>query len=424
MNARVPTLILIIFSVFFIQTCRKDEVPVVRTIDVTEISTFTAISGGDVINEGSSSVFKKGVCWDIYPSPDISDKTFYNGDETDKFECYLSGLSSGTTYFIRAFATNSKGTGYGNELTFTTLTDQKPTVETLPATNPSLTSVVLNGKVDANGFETTVSFEYGETTGYGSSLTIDKVYSFNHDINIILSGLTKSTTYHFRIMAVSVIGTSYGSDASFTTLDSAAPPINFNQNLTYGSVADIEGNIYKTIKIGTQTWMAENLKATRYNDSTLLTNTYPVCVWYNDDSAAFKAVYGGLYTWPYIDRSSNGDKNVCPTGWHIPSDEDWTTLTDYLGGENVAAGKLKEAGSSHWAVPNGGATNESGFTALPGGFFGGDASLGNIGFWWSSSLNTEIHPSNVWIRIMYYQSGFMTRTYTKGGFSIRCIKDN
>jgi uncharacterized protein (TIGR02145 family) len=424
MKVRIIIFLQGVLLFILIESCRKDEVPVVTTKDVTETGVNIYVCGGNIVTGGSSSVIKKGVCWDVNPSPDISDKTSYSSDASDNFVCYVNGLSAGTTYFIRAFATNSEGTGYGNELTFTTVADKKPTAETLPATNPSLTAVVLNGKVDANGFETTVSFEYGETTGYGSSLSLDKVYLFSNDIRVILNGLKKSTTYHFRIKAISSIGTSYGSDESFTTSDSAAAPINFNQKLTYGSVTDIEGNVYKTIKIGTQTWMAENLRVTRYNDSTLYTNTYPVCSWYNNDSAAFKDVYGGLYNWSYIDRFSNGDKNVCPTGWHIPGDGDWTTLTDFLGGESTAADKLKEAGKSHWKDPNINATNESGFTALPGGFYMGEGSLGNNGFWWSSSLNTEINPSDVWIRIMYYQSGFVTRTYTKGGFSIRCIKDN
>ena len=195
-------------------------------------------------------------------------------------------------------------------------------------------------------------------------------------------------------------------------------------------VSDIDGNTYSIIVIGNQIWMAENLKTTKFNDGTdipLVTDntewenlTTPGYCWYNNDEASYKNTYGAIYNW----HTGNTGK-LCPSGWHIPTDEEWTTLTDYLGGENVAGGKLKEDGTTHWAAPNTGATNESGFTALPGGyrvdydyFYG----IGTFGYWWTS---TEISDSNAWCRTLHYLYSDVYRVDNsmKNGSSVRCIRD-
>jgi len=123
--------------------------------------------------------------------------------------------------------------------------------------------------------------------------------------------------------------------------------------------------------------------------------------------------------------TSNGGKNVCPTGWHIPTDAEWTTLTDYLGGVYVAGGKLKETGTTHWATPNTGATNETGFTALPGGDRDGTGAYGYVGygsFWWSS---TEFSTTFAWNRTMSYSNTSVFRNIIdeRNGFSVRCVRD-
>ena len=161
--------------------------------------------------------------------------------------------------------------------------------------------------------------------------------------------------------------------------------------------------VYKTVKIGTQTWMAENLN---YNASGS---------WcYGNDSIKYDA-YGHLYKF-------DDAKNVCPTGWHLPSDADWTTLIDSLGGEDIAGGKLKSTLS--WTSPNFGATNSSGFTALAAGNFGVGKfkSIGIIGAWWSS---TEYSKENAWYWGMYYDNSgaYKYNNYKYYGFSVRCVKD-
>jgi uncharacterized protein (TIGR02145 family) len=195
-------------------------------------------------------------------------------------------------------------------------------------------------------------------------------------------------------------------------------------------ITDIDGNVYHSVTIGTQIWMVENLKTTKYNNGSALpnitdnlawsTSEIPAYCWYNNDADTNKAVYGALYTM-YAAKSGM----LCPTGWHIPSDKEWTTLTDYLGGTNVAGNKLREAGSVHWWYPNEGATNESGFTALPGGLrsFKGDfASIGLYGNWWSSTFNAE---ESAYTRTLYNMYGGIDGGYFGLGYglSVRCLKD-
>ena len=190
------------------------------------------------------------------------------------------------------------------------------------------------------------------------------------------------------------------------------------------TVKDIDGNEYKTVRIATQTWMAENLKTTKYNDgkaiplvpdnnerSMLKTGAY--C--YSADFATGASI-NLLYNWYVVNT-----EKICPTGWHVPSDTEWDTLVIYLGGADVAGGKLKEADTIHWCAPNYGANNSSGFTALPDivrtkGF------KGMIGVWWSS---TELNESNAWFRSLTSKIGGIVRwNYSKAAdSSIRCLKD-
>ena len=196
------------------------------------------------------------------------------------------------------------------------------------------------------------------------------------------------------------------------------------------TVTDIDGNVYHTVKIGTQVWMAENLKTTRYNDGTsipLVTSgsawaslTTPGYCFYYNDATVNKATYGAMYNWYTVSTGK-----LCPRGWHVPSDIEWTALTNYLGGENAAGGKLKESGMSHWGTPNDGANNSSGFTALPAGYRQDDGSFYNINdddMWWSSTVN---NPRGAWGRNVNYNYNYVTKdSYNKNyGFSVRCIKD-
>jgi uncharacterized protein (TIGR02145 family) len=305
--------------------CVRDgtQIPILTTSLVSNITQTTATSGGNITSDGGSTIKARGVCWSTENTPSIVDCTTIDGTGTGSFTSNIAGLVANTTYYVRAYATNSAGTGYGNAVTFTT------------------------------------------------------------------------------------------------------------QAGTGGTVTDIDGNVYHTVTIGTQTWMVENLKTTKYRNSDVIPNVTGNPNWFNQtiletggycnyaDNSNYAATYGRLYNWYAVSDT----RNIAPTGWHVPSDAEWTTLTNYLGGEDVAGGKLKEAGTAHWKSPNF-ATNESGFTALPGGFHLSEEfySIGDVGAWWSS---TEDTIGGAWIR---YAANSIDNLYRWGdrkfyGYSIRCIKD-
>lgn len=192
------------------------------------------------------------------------------------------------------------------------------------------------------------------------------------------------------------------------------------------TVTDIDGNTYQTVPIGGQCWMKENLNVTKNPAGTSITR---YCY---DDNTNNCDTYGGLYTWDVMMNGSSSSNNIpsgvqgiCPIGWHIPSDAEWTVLTDYLGGASVAGGKMKEAGTAHWNLPNTGATNSSGFTGLPGGYRNYNGTfgyIGNTGFWWSSN---EEGTSIAWFRAMSHTNAALTRNpnYMNYGLSVRCLRD-
>ncbi len=200
------------------------------------------------------------------------------------------------------------------------------------------------------------------------------------------------------------------------------------------NITDAENNTYKTVTIGTQTWMAENLKVTKYNDGTAIPNITDNTQWsqlstgawsyYNND-VANNAKYGKLYNWYAVSKISNGNKNVCPTGWHVPTDAEWTVLTEYLSGASVAGGKMKEVGTTSWNSPNTDATNTSLFTGLPGGSRYNNGyyyDVGGNGYWWSS---TEDDIYDAWNRDLYGIDGDADRGSRgkRAGLSVRCLRD-
>lgn len=196
-----------------------------------------------------------------------------------------------------------------------------------------------------------------------------------------------------------------------------------------GTVTDIDGNTYNTVTIGTQTWMVENLKTTKYNDGNDIPNVTDFIIWsglstpgycWYENNIDNKATYGALYNWHTVNTGK-----LAPTGWHVPTDAEWLQLTDYLGGDLDAGDKLKEIGNTHWKTANETATNETGFTALPGGnrnAGGIYGNIGNFGFWWSAN---EYSANYAWIRSMGFNLSNVYRQYEykEAGLSVRCVKD-
>jgi uncharacterized protein (TIGR02145 family) len=198
------------------------------------------------------------------------------------------------------------------------------------------------------------------------------------------------------------------------------------------TVTDIDGNVYNIITIETQVWMVENLRTIKFSNGDLIGTTdppdksingeiTPEYQWaYNGDEDNVDT-YGRLYTW----YAAIDNRNICPTGWHVPSDDEWTTLADNLGGLDIAGGKLKEPGTTHWKTPNAEASNLSGFMALPGGYRGFNGlyyDMSEWGNWWSSTASDE---TQAWLRWLYYDDGTLGRgLYGKeNGMSVRCLKD-
>jgi uncharacterized protein (TIGR02145 family) len=224
----------------------------------------------------------------------------------------------------------------------------------------------------------------------------------------VLTDLNSGTTYHVRAYATTSSGTAYGNEVSFTTLTPTAP------------VSDIDGNIYKTIQIGTQIWMSENLKTTRYNNGDQIPNGNGDWTdlnkgnywWYDNDASKYKDAYGAIYNWHAV-----GTGNLCPTGWHVPTNSEWTTLITFLGGEEEAFNEGREVGYIHWGSSNYSIV-KSAFTPVPAGLLDGWG-FSEGGFWWWSATPAPGEMSA-------YIINFTLKAYESQwyGYSVRCLKNN
>lgn len=294
-----------------------------------------------------------------------------------------------------------------------------PVLTTTPVTSVTTTTVKTGGNItDDGGSEITARGVCWNTTGNPTTAdnsTLDGSGSGSFSSQPLY--LLPHKYYYLRAYAKNKEGTAYGDIVNFTT-----------QEISTGTVDDIDGNTYKTVTIGSQIWMAENLKTTRYNDGTEIplipdktqwaSLISPGLCWYGNDASAYRETYGALYNW----YTANTSK-LCPAGWHVPSDDEWTILAVYLGSNEVAGDKLKETGTTHWTNPDAGVTNETGFTALPGGGrIGGDFSyIGVSGGWWSA---TPYDAGNAYCVELDNMSGELLRgALAKNyGFSVRCVK--
>jgi len=393
--------------------------PTVSTTDATNIAQFSATSGGNVTSNGGGTVGTRGVCWNTSGNPTLADFSTINGSGMGVFESYLTNLTPNTTYYVRSYATNEAGTAYGNQINFTTLTDILPTVTTTETSNITHNSAISGGEVISNGggivgargvcwsiSENPTLSDPHTTDGSGLGTFVSQ-----------LSDLTPNTTYYVRSYATNEAGTAYGDQINFITLFEDCG------NVIY------EGETYPTIVIGTQCWFRKNLNVgdkingnqNQQNNSTIEKYCYS-----NQDNNCIE--YGGLYQWNEMMQyvTNEGAQGICPDGWHIPADDEWTELTDFLGGNDVAGGKMKEEGNSHWSSPNTGATNSSGFTGLPGGYrkFFGDtfSNLGDNGYFWSS---TEYSTLGGWYRRLDYDDDeiYINHYYKSYGFSVRCLQN-
>jgi uncharacterized protein (TIGR02145 family) len=297
-----------------------DTVPVLTTTLVDISSLTTATGGGTITDDGGGDITARGVCWSTTETPTIADSITSDGTGSGTFTSAITNLAKKSVYYVRAYATNNFGTGYGNTITYRT----------------------------------------------GDSI-----------------------------------------------------------------ITDIDGNAYYTITIGLQVWMMGNLKTTHYQDGSSLSNITDSVQWYSlstgaycysqNDSVTLVKTYGRLYNWYAVTDS----RNICPVGWHVPTDKEWIVLIAYLSGDSIAGGKMKEPGTAHWKSPNSGATNESGFLALPGGargYLSTFLNVGYYGFFWSS---TEVSTVYAYGYSLSSDNILCSRSnnYKYYGLSVRCVKD-
>ena len=406
--------------------------PRVTTTAASSVTLTGAITGGDVTSDGGSPVTGRGSAYGKVQNPTIADSTTSDGTGTGVFTSTLIGLTASTNYFVRAYATNSVGTIYGNEESFTTSAPTPPQLTTTTVSSVTWIGAMTGGDVSSDGGSPVT----GRGSAYGivqNPNTADNTTSDGTGTGVFTStliGLTASTNYYVRAYATNSVGTAYGNEVSFMT--ESLPGVRCPGTPT---VTDIDGNVYNTVQIGNQCWTLTNLKVSKYVNGATIPTGLSSSEWSTTTSGAY-AIYNndpvkdGLFGKLYNHYTVKDSRGLCPSGWRVPSDADLSTLVNQLGVPMNAGGALKSTGIQPaawgWASPNTGATNSSGFTALPGGvrgFSGGFSSLTSSGSFWSSDGNGTGLSSNAWYRNVIYANSTIYRStnYRSTGMSVRCV---
>ncbi len=381
----------------------------VTTSTPTNISCTSAIFGGNVTDEGGANVIEKGIVYSKTDNPTTSQNKIDIGKGTGSFNQEITGLEEETTYYIRAYAINSAGTSYGNQVSFTTpACAVVPTVTTRSVTDITPNSASMGGNVTFDGNAKVTECGVVYSISEDPTISDNKVpigsgtgaFAFGK----IVTGLTENTTYYVRAYAINSQGTAYGNQVTFKT----------KEELTGTFTDERDGKTYKWVKIGEQIWMAENL-------------AYQGTPYFEEENNS--EIYGNLY-------SAGNFQWTCPEGWHVPSDNEWKQLEMAIGMNST------ETNSSGWRGTNegqklksisgwdnnGNGTDDYGFTALPGGgfdkmreFYG----LGTECTWWTATVAYDGDYT-------YYYKRSLSSDYNKilrsdateyYGFSVRCIKD-
>ncbi len=406
--------------------------PLLTTIPVTEITINAALSGGNIESDGGDEVTSRGIVWSINPEPTLDDNFTIDGADTGSYISSISDLAHATDYYLRAYATNSAGTFYGNQISFTTR-DGIIVLNTSPVIEITNVSAVSGGNItdDGGGIVNARGIVWGtdenptveNNEGISNNGTGTGSYVSN------LTALNTQTIYYARAYAINNIGTVYGDSHQFRTF--------------YDVIADIDGNSYGTVLIGTQEWMAENLKTTYYrnkiqieypgnNSSAWFNNTNGAYAWYINDYSN-KDIYGALYN----GHAVNNPNGLCPSGWHVPSDDEWKILEgtvdsqygvghsnwDDIGLRGSDAGKKLKA-TAGWSN-NGNGTDDYGFAALAGAFrnsMGQFHQNGDGGSFWSATMSSS---ASFWHRSLGYGGDKVNRHFRdiNSGLSVRCLKD-
>ena len=493
------------------------SLPIVELL-TAQVNATNIISQSEVLTENCAVVTARGVCWNTTGAPTVAGNHTDDGDGLGSFTSNLTELTPNTTYYVRAYATNSIGTAYGEQMAIITECDivtvtingsttinygqsatltasgavsyhwstggngntitisptsstvyavtgtdsygctntasitvtvnpVLPTVATTSVTNITSTAATSGGNVTSDGGALVTA--RGVCWGTTHNPTVNSSHTTNGtgtgDFNSSCTGLTAGTTYYLRAYATNGVGTAYGGEVCFTTETETPQPCPGAATLT-----DRDGNTYNTVQIGAQCWMKENLRTTKYADGTSIpqgsSSTYSVAYWYYpNDVASNKPIYGLLYNWTAVMRSSSssyanpsGVQGICPTGWHVPSDAEWTQLQDYVCSQSQFACvnyytyfAKALAGTIGWnsstntcAVGNTPSQNDAtGFSALPAGYYHGNHnSFGSSANFWSATETGSLNTKVLWL--FYNRSEVSFDSSDKSyGFSVRCVKN-
>jgi len=516
--------------------------PVLTTTSISDTTAISASSGGNISSAGGSSITARGIVWGTSSNPTISLSTkTTNGTGTGSYSSQISGLTASTTYYVRAYATNTAGTSYGNEVSFTTNTinltnglvayypftgnagdssgnGNHGTVNGATLTTdrfgnvnraysfdgtssfievPDSKSLSIEGDITmaawvydngpSNNYHTILTKELNGDRGYnlsysfyygpgGSPTEVNKIFSgrrngngaqveykfSNQEISFnkwqYIAAVVRRDIITFYIDGVEVGYNVFGNQFTIPMINQlvslkigSAGGGNqlmpgkldeiriYNRALTQSEISLLASDTVKTntiptsVTIGTQIWTDKNLDVSTYQNGDIIPQVTDNATWeslttgawcyYNNDSTKY-AKFGKLYNWYAV----NDSRGLAPEGWHIPSDTEWANLGTYLGGKSVAGGKMKEVGIINWSSPNTDATNETGFTGLPGGIrigvgtFNGINSFGN---WWSSTQNDASTAWGSSLAFNYANLGVHEGSGSdkQDGFSIRCIRD-
>ncbi len=425
MNKYFFTFLGLLALVFLFQFCKKPVTsPEVTTVGVKDAAISTVKAYGRITGLG---ITKKGFCWDTINNPTV-DKSFDDeGNGSDAFSSVIGGLKGNTKYFLRAYAINDAGIVYGEVVSFQTQLEPEVTTLTAYLSSYSLASAGGNVNTYSNVIqETGVCYDSNKNPDISKSKSVSVISS---NFNVSLTNLKEKTVYYYRAYAKFSFGTYYGAEKTFTTAAAPIPLVVFTNT---GTVSDYDGNVYKTITIGNQTWMAENLHVQTYNDGSTIPSYYSnSTAWpnlvsgaygYYNNNISYAPAYGYLYNYYTIEDA----KGLAPAGWHIPTNAEWQTLITLLNNANPSysfTAIQQMFSTSGWTNLNCSINNYSNMKLMPAGFRsiqGADADMGySTGFWTTDN-------SGAYASIMYFDNNcflMSTSKYKNCGYSIRCVKD-
>jgi uncharacterized protein (TIGR02145 family) len=416
----------------FYMSCKKEEpkvIPVVGTVSINSVAANSAICVGFISDDGGAAVTECGLCWSTDSMPDLDDNYSTVDIVSDIFTDSITNLTENTTYYVRAYATNSQGTAYGNQIKFTSAEAQVfPEVISVSISGLASNGAQVNGSINNSGNYTVIGYGVCWSKNQNPDLqsahkTLNDLQNGNFSVDI--TDLSPTTRYYVRTFLMFSEGTVYGEQKSFTTME---------------KLSDYDENAYHIVTIGEQVWMQENLRVSHYPNGDAIPLAYFDGDWLaladNNNSDAYCYDFYNTYRYGYYYsyaaaigdnwlRDNNPGQGVCPDGWHLPSNAEIEELYTELDGVDIAGGKMKDMGYENWGIPNSGATNESRFTGVASGMRSLSSDFlfqEETAIYWSadevgvgSSAYYSLSKDNTYLNSFYIEKS--------NGLSVRCVKD-